>query len=83
MTRSGKRIWEALGKSKDANADIAEMAPKITRYEAARAEVADALGPEAPPEAAAHAQAFREAQRASRNKVAQNTASRRIGLSTS
>lgn len=55
-------ISKALGKSKDVNEDIASIAPKITRYEAAKAQLTEALGPKASAEAQAHAQAFREAQ---------------------
>ena len=55
-------VSAALEKSQDVNADIADIAPKITRYEAAKANLTEALGPKASPEAQAHAQAFRAAQ---------------------
>lgn len=67
-------IAKALGKSADVNADIAQLAPKITRYEAARAEVTEALGPKAPPEAASHASAFRAAQQKAETSSARQTA---------
>lgn len=72
-----EQISHALGKSKDVNADIAEMAPKITRYEAAKAEVTEATaeaGGKVAPEDIAHAQALREAQKAAEQKTAQTTA---------
>jgi hypothetical protein len=70
-------ISKALGKSKDVNEDIASIAPKITRYEAAKATLTESIGPKASAEAQAHAQAFRAAQQkaeeASARQVAQAT----------
>lgn len=67
-------VAAALGKSKDVNADIADIAPKITRYEAAKANLTEALGEKASPDAIAHAQAFRKAQEQAANANASATA---------
>jgi hypothetical protein len=55
-------VGRALSKSSDVNADISDLAPKVTRYEAAKAQLTESIGPKASPEAQAHAQAFRAAQ---------------------
>ena len=67
-------IAGAIGKSKDVNADIADIAPKITRYEAAKAQLTEALGDKAPPDAIAHAQGFRAAQQQAETSTARGTA---------
>ena len=67
-------VATALGKSKDVNADITDIAPKITRYEAAKAKLTEALGEKASPDAIAHAQAFRKAQEEAANANAAATA---------
>lgn len=67
-------IAKALGKSKDVNADIADVAPKITRYEAAKARLTESLGDKASPEAIAHAQAFRQAQQEAEGASARGAA---------
>lgn len=54
--------------------DIAESADAINRFEAAHAQVAEALGPMAPTSAQARAQAFREAQTAADQGAAKATA---------
>jgi hypothetical protein len=70
-------VAKALGKTKDVNEDIASIAPKITRYEAAKATLTESLGPKASADAQAHAAAFRAAQEkastASARQVAQAT----------
>jgi len=70
-------VAKALGKTKDVNEDIATIAPKITRYEAAKASLTESLGPKASADAQAHAAAFRAAQQkaeqASARQVAQAT----------
>ncbi len=61
-----EQIQSAIrSKTGDIDDDIAESAGAIGRHEAALAEVADALGPAAPPSAAARAAGLREAQAAS------------------
>lgn len=55
-------IAKAFAQTKDANVDIVTVAPKITRYEAAKANLTESLGDRASPDAIAHAQAFRQAQ---------------------
>jgi len=67
-------VANALGKSKDVNEDIADLAPKITRYEAAKANLTEALGEKASPDAVAHAQQFRAAQQQAANSNAGATA---------
>jgi hypothetical protein len=67
-------IAKALGKSEDVTADIQNLAPKVTRYEAARAEVSEALGSKAPAEAQEHAAAFRQAQQEAENASAKQVA---------
>lgn len=67
-------VSNALGKSKDVNSDIAEVAPKITRYEAAKANLTEALGDDASEAAKAHAQAYREAETKASTANARNTA---------
>lgn len=67
-------VANALGKSKNINEDISEIAPKITRYEAAKAKLTEALGEKASPDAIAHAQQFRAAQEAAANANAKSTA---------
>lgn len=67
-------VASALEKSKDVNSDIADVAPKITRYEAAKASLTEALGPKASPDAVAHAQAFRQAQQQAANTNARTAA---------
>lgn len=67
-------ISKALGASKDVNEDIADLAPKITRYEAAKAAITESLAEKAPPDAVQHAQAFRQAQESAEAATAQNTA---------
>ncbi len=67
-------VANALGKSKDVNEDIASIAPKITRYEAAKAAVTESLGEKASPDAVAHAQQFRAAQQTAAHANAAATA---------
>ena len=67
-------VANALGKSKDVNEDIAAIAPKITRYEAAKANLTEALGEKASPDAVAHAQQFRAAQQQAAESNARATA---------
>jgi len=63
-------VATALGQSKDVNEDIADIAPKITRYEAAKANLTEALGNSAPQQAQEHAQQFRAAQQQAANSNA-------------
>lgn len=67
-------IAKALGAGKDINEDIADLAPKITRYEAAKAAITESLADKAPPDALAHAQAFQQAKEAADAATAKNTA---------
>lgn len=67
-------VENALAKSKDVNEDISDIAPKITRYEAAKASLTDALGDSASQQAKEHAAQFRAAQEHAANQNAANTA---------
>lgn len=67
-------VEQALAKSKDVNEDISDIAPKITRYEAAKANLTEALGPNASQQAQEHAAQFRAAQQQAANSNAANTA---------
>lgn len=67
-------VQSALGASKNVNADIADVAPKITRYEAAKATLTESLGDEASQAAKEHAQAFREAEAKANAANAKRTA---------
>ena len=67
-------VENALAKSKDVNEDISDIAPKITRYEAAKASLTDALGDSASQQAKDHAAQFRAAQEHAANQNAANTA---------
>jgi hypothetical protein len=55
----------------DIDADIAETAPAITRYESASADLSEVLGPRAPVSAQDRAAAFREAQGTAEARVTQ------------
>jgi hypothetical protein len=63
-----------LSKSKDVNEDIADIAPKITRYEQAKANLTEALGDGASQQAREHAAAFRAAKDQAANSNAAVTA---------
>jgi hypothetical protein len=67
-------VANALGKSKDVNTDIAELAPKISRYEAAKANLTEAIGDSASQAAKEHAAQFRAAQEQAANSNARATA---------
>lgn len=67
-------VANALGKSKDVNEDISDIAPKITRYEAAKANLTEAIGDSASPAAKAHAEQFRAAQQQAANSNARASA---------
>lgn len=67
-------VATALGKSKDVSADIADVAPKITRYEAAKANLTEALGEDASVQAQTHAKAYRQAEAKAEAANARNTA---------
>jgi hypothetical protein len=66
-------VENALAKSKDVNEDIGSIAPKITRYEAAKANLTEALGDTASQQAKEHAAQFRAAQAQSQAANANNT----------
>lgn len=69
------KIDKALShKSADFADDINETAALFTKHEAAHADLAEALGPVAPPSAQAQAQGFRGAQKVSADKAAAQTA---------
>src|SRR6185312_6112181 len=67
-------VESALAKSKDVNEDIADIAPKITRYEEAKASLTEALGDDASAAAKEHAAKFRAAQQQAANSNAANGA---------
>ena len=67
-------VANAVGKSQDINEDIARIAPKVTRYEAANAKLTESLGDQASQQAREHAAAFRAAEAHAANANARTTA---------
>jgi hypothetical protein len=66
--RAIEQQMTAVGKKPGAVEDVAVMAPAVHRLEKAAAELTEALGPEAPAAAQAHAKAFRDAEDAATQK---------------
>lgn len=60
--RAIEQQMTAVGKKPGAVEDVAVMAPAVHRLEKAATELTEALGPEAPAAAQAHAKAFRDAE---------------------
>lgn len=78
---AAQAVEETIGRrTGDINEDVEEAAKVITAHEAAAAEATEALGPDAPPSAQAHAQAFREAQKAAEQGATDQTAQLADGL---
>lgn len=62
-----------VGRIRSAPHDIDVLAPAITKYERKSAELAEALGQDAPPMAREHAKAFRDAEAAADRKMVDRT----------